>query len=129
MGAGGLAVVAVDQALELLGHHLVPLAQDHVEHRLGAHNLAGGGDQRRIAGVLADPGNLGQHLVQFVLLAGVLQLLEHVGEHAARHLVNQGVGVHAQALGADLAVGNVLFTQLGEIDAHHVQLVQVQPVS
>ena len=123
---GGLAVVAMDQALELLGHHLVPLAQDDIEDRLGADDLAGRGDQRRVTGVLADTRDLSEHLVQLILLAGVLELLEHVGEHAARHLIEQGVGVDAQRLRVDLAVGDVLLAELCEVVAHDIQLVEVE---
>ena len=39
-GSRSLAVVAVDEALELLGDHLVALAQDDVEDSLGADDLA-----------------------------------------------------------------------------------------
>ena len=116
----------MDQALELLGDHLVALAQDDVEDSLGADDLAGGGDQRRIACVLTNAGDLSQHFVQLVFLAGILQLLEHVGEHAARHLIQQGVGVHAQRLGADLAVGDVLLAQLCKVCTHDVQLLEVE---
>ena len=116
----------MDQTLELLGDHLVALAQDHVEHSLRANDLAGGGDQRRIACILTDAGDLGQHFVQLIFLASILQLLEHVGEHAARHLIQQGVGIHAQALGADLTVGNVLLAQLCKVSAHDIQLLQIQ---
>ena len=42
-GSGSLAVITVDQTLELLGDHLVALAQDHVEHSLRTNDLAGGG--------------------------------------------------------------------------------------
>jgi hypothetical protein len=116
----------VDQTLELLGDHLVALAHDDVEHSLRTNDLAGGGDQRRVACILTNAGDLGQHFVQLVFLTGILQLLEHVGEHTARHLIQQGVGVHAQALGADLAVGDVLFAQLSKVSAHDVQLLQIQ---
>ncbi len=90
----------MDKALEFLRHHLVALAQDHVEHSLCAHNLAGGRNKRRIAGIPAHTGNLLQHIVEAVFLAGVLQLLEQVREHAARHLIQQRIGVHAQHLRA-----------------------------
>ena len=49
-GRGGLAVIAVDQALELLGDHLVALTHDDVKDGLGTNDLAGRGDQRRITG-------------------------------------------------------------------------------
>ena len=116
----------MDQALELLGDHLVALAQDDVEHSLRANDLAGGGDQRRIACVLTNAGDLSQHFIQLIFLACILQLLEHVGEHAAGHLIQQGVGIHAQALGADLAVGDVLLAQLCKVSADNVQLLQIQ---
>ena len=87
---------------------------------------SGGGDQRRITCILTDAGDLGQHFVQLIFLACILQLLEHVGEHAAGHLIQQGVGIHAQALGADLAVGDVLLAQLCKVSADNVQLLQIQ---
>ena len=43
-GRGGLAVIAMDQALELLGDHLVTLTHDDVKDSLGANDLAGRGD-------------------------------------------------------------------------------------
>ncbi len=70
--------------------------------------------------------NFLQNVLELVLLTGVLQLLEHVGEHAARHLIQQGVGIDAQALLVDLAVGDVLLAQLVEVSADNVQLVQIQ---
>ena len=70
-GRGGLAVIAVYKALELLGDHLVALAHDNVEHRLGADDLAGGRDERRVAGILAHARDLGQHVVELVLFTGV----------------------------------------------------------
>ena len=125
-GSGSLAVIAMDQALELLGNHLVALAQDDVEDSLRANDLAGGGDQRRITGILTHAGDLSQHIIQLVFLASIFQLLEHVGEHAARHLIQQGVCIHAQRLGADLAVGVVLLAQLCKVRADNIQLLEVE---
>ena len=103
-GSGSLAVVAMDQTLELLGDHLVALAHDDVEHSLSANNLGGRGDQRRVTGILTHAGDFGQNFVQLIFLASVLELLKHVGEHAARNLIQQGVGINAQALRIDLAM-------------------------
>ena len=116
----------MDQALELLGDHLVALAHDDVEHSLSANDLGSRGDQRRVTGILTHAGDFGQNFVQLIFLASVLELLKHVGEHAARNLIQQGVGINAQALRIDLAVGDVLFAQFGEVSTHNVQLVQVK---
>ena len=124
-GSGSLAVVAMDQALELLGDHLVALTHDDVKDSLGANDLAGRGDQRRVTGILTNAGNLLQNILELVFLAGVLQLLQHVGEHATRNLVQQGVGIDAQRLLVDLAIGDVLLTQFVEVSADNIQLVQI----
>ena len=55
-GGRSTAVLAAAVGLDLLAHHLVALAGQHVLHGLRAHHLAGGGDQRRIAQVGADLG-------------------------------------------------------------------------
>ena len=83
---GQCAVLAPQQSLGLLGEGLV-LAHDDVHHRLRAHDLAGGGHQRGIAEVLADAGDLCQHVVVLVLLPGLLQLGDQVGQHPAGDLI------------------------------------------
>jgi len=87
---GGLAVGALDQVDELGGFRgverlAVGLVDDAVD-RLHAHDLAGGGDQGRHAGVEAHARHGAQHLVLQVLQLGLLQLGQHVGVHAARDL-------------------------------------------
>ena len=42
------AVLTGNQALELVGAHLIALTGNDVEHSLGTHDLRGGGNQRRI---------------------------------------------------------------------------------
>ena len=121
-----MAVIAVNKALELLGDHLVALAQQHIEHGLRAHDLAGGGNQRRIAGILAHCGNFLQHIFQLVFLAGFLQLTQQVAEHAAGNLIQQRVGINAQHFGAEQAALQILFTQLCEVLTHNIQLLQIQ---
>ena len=116
----------MDQALEFLRDHLVAFAHDDIEHGLRADDLAGGRDERRIPGVLTHARDLLEHFVKLVFLAGVLELLDHVGQHAARHLIQQRVGVDAQHLRVDLTVGDVLFAQLGKMLAHDVQLAQIK---
>ena len=96
--AGELAVGASEQVLAVVGEVLVA-AHEHVEHGLGAHDLAGGGHQGRVAEVLADHGDLRQHVVVLILGAGLLELAHQVAEHAAGHLVDEGVGVHHHGLG------------------------------
>ena len=122
---GQLAVLAAEQALGFLRDHLVALTHDDVKDSLGANDLAGRGDQRRVTGILTNAGNLLQNILEFVFLAGVLQLLQHVGEHATRNLVQQGVGIDAQRLLVDLAIGDVVLTQFVEVSADNIQLVQI----
>ena len=124
--AGQRAVLAPQQSLGLLGEGLV-LAHDDVHHRLGAYDLAGGGHQRGIAEVLADAGNLRQHVVILVLLPSLLELGDQVGQHAAGNLIEQGVGVHPQ----DLGVQNALVLQTGrhlaEVGRRLAELGLIQP--
>ena len=121
-----MAVIAMNQALEFLGDHLIALAQQHIEHSLCAHDLAGGGDQRRIAGILAHGGNLFQHILQLILFTCLFQLIQQVAQHATGHLVQQRIGIHAQHFGAELAALEVFLTQLGKVLAHNIQLFKVK---
>ena len=72
------AVFTLDKPFEFLCNHLVPLAHDHIEHSLRTHDLGGRRDKRRIAGVLADIRDLAQNVLEFVLLAGLLELRNQV---------------------------------------------------
>ena len=124
--AGQSAVLALQDGPGLLGEGLVPLAHDDVHHGLGTHDLGGGGHQRGIAVVLADPGNLRQHVVILVLLAGLLELADQVGQHAAGHLIEQGVGVHVQHLGVQRTGILQPLGHLPEVDGGVAHLVQIQ---
>ena len=97
-----VAVVAEHEVGELAGQHLVAAHQD-VEDGLGADDLAGRRDQRRIAGVLADSRNLGEHLLDAVAGALLLELALHVGDHAAGNLAVEDLGLDADELGLELA--------------------------
>src|SRR5690606_12613648 len=94
-GARCLAIAALQVQLHLVGDGLVALPGQHVEYRLGADDLRGGGDQRREAEVLAHPRNFLEDLVDPVERALFLQLVGQVGHHAARHLVDLHPGIHA----------------------------------
>ncbi|CAN4041366.1 DUF1835 domain-containing protein, partial [Dysosmobacter welbionis] len=125
--AGQGAVLAPQHGLGFLGEGLVSLPKDHVHHRLGAHDLAGGRHQGRTAEVLSDPGDLRQHVVVLVLLPGLLELGDEVREHAAGHLVEQGIGVHVQHLGVQGAFVLEPLGHLAEVHGGLAHLVQVQP--
>ena len=56
----------------------VAVAGQHVQYRLRTHNLAGRGDQGRIAEVLADTRHFFQHVVILILGIGLLQLGDQV---------------------------------------------------
>ena len=102
-GSGSTAVLAAAVSLDLLADHLVALAGQHVLHSLRANHLAGGGNQRRIAHILADLGSLFQHLVQLVDGVHHLQLGDEVGQHAAGDLVVEALGISGHGDGIQSA--------------------------
>ena len=65
---GGFAVIASHNALEFLGHRLVTLAHDDVEHRLCTNDLGGRRNKRRVSHVRTNSRNLLQHLGKLVRL-------------------------------------------------------------
>ena len=124
--AGQLTVFALQHGAALLGEGFVPLSHDDVHDGLGAYDLAGGRYQRGIAEVLADAGDLRQHVVVFVLLARLLQLGDQIAEHAAGHLIEERVGVHTQHLGIqDTGVLQTL-GHLAEVDSGVGHLAQIK---
>ncbi len=58
------AVLALEHSGRFLGHVLVAFVHEDVDHRLGANDLRGGGDQRDEAEILPHPGNLIEHFVE-----------------------------------------------------------------
>src|SRR3972149_6040080 len=97
-GAGRLAVEPLEVVPGLARYYLVSLAHEHVERRLRAHDLARGGDERRVSHVLPDPGYLVEDLVH--LIEGVLfpQLICEVRYHASGYLDDQRLGVDGRVL-------------------------------
>ena len=130
-GGGSTAVLAAAVGLDLLAHHLVALAGQHILHGLRAHHLAGGGDQRRIAQVGADLGGLGQGIVQLVHGVHHLQLGDQVGQHAAGDLIVQALGVGGHGDGVQGAVGQEVgpdaLEEVGHLHQHLV--VQIHLVA
>ena len=106
-GAGRLAVEAAQVILHLLGHHAPARAREHVEHGLGTHDLAHGGDQRRIAHLGAHARDFAHDLVQAVGCVLDFELRDEVAHHAARNLVRVHLHVgerrHAALVVAALA--------------------------
>ncbi len=92
----GLAELATGKVLDLVGNHLVALAQHDIEGSLSTDNLAGGSDERRIAKVCTDAGHLVEKLLILVFHALFLQLVDHVAEHAARNLEVEDIGVNIE---------------------------------
>ncbi|CQE86137.1 Uncharacterised protein [Salmonella enterica subsp. enterica serovar Typhimurium str. DT104] len=119
-----MAVFAFQNAGRFFGNGLVAFARQHVEHRLGADNLRGGGHQRDKAEVLAHAGDFRQHLVQFVRRVLLLQLAFQVSEHSARHLGHQNAAVVALQLAFK---GVVFFAHLAEVGGDIFQLQDIQP--
>ncbi len=119
-----MAVFAFQNAGRFFGNGFVALAGQHVEHRLGADNLRGGGHQRDKAKVLAHAGDFRQHLVQPVRRVLLLQLAFEVGQHSARHLGHQNAAVVAFQLAFK---GVILFAHLAEVRGDALQLQDIQP--
>ncbi|CQC11326.1 Uncharacterised protein [Salmonella enterica subsp. enterica serovar Typhimurium str. DT104] len=119
-----MAVFAFQNAGRFFGNGLVAFARQHVEHRLGADNLRGGGHQRDKAEVLAHAGDFRQHLVEFVRRVLLLQLAFEVGEHSARYLGHQNAAVVALQLAFK---GVILFAHLAEVRGDIFQLQDIQP--
>ena len=124
---GQLAVFAAEQALGFLRDHLVALTGDDVHNGLRADDLARRGDERRIAEVLADAGHLSQNIVIAILLTCLLELAEHVREHAAGDLIHQGLRIDLQDLRIKEAFLLQLVGDLAEVRGSLVQLGKVQP--
>ncbi len=119
----GVAVFAFQNTGGLLRNGFVAFAAQHVEHRLGADNLRGRGDQRDEAEVLAHAGDFRQYLIQTVGGALLLQLAFKVGEHPARHLGDQDTAVGAFQLAFE---GVVFFAHLAEVRGDALQLVDIE---
>jgi len=93
--AGCLTVTALQIKLHLVGDGLVPLAGQHVEHRLGTDNLRGGRDQRGKAEVGTHTGNLLEDFLNPAQGILLLQLVGQIRHHAAGYLIDLYSGVHA----------------------------------
>ncbi len=119
-----MAVFALQNARRFFGNGFVALAGQDVEHRLGADNLRGRGDQRDKAEVLAHAGDFRQHLIQTVSGVLLLQLAFQVGEHAARHLGHQDTAVVALQLAFE---GVIFLAHLAEVRRDALQLQDIQP--
>ncbi|CAA0223337.1 Uncharacterised protein [Klebsiella oxytoca] len=119
-----MAVFALQNAGSLLRDGSVALAGQHVQHRLGADNLRGGGDQRDEAEVLAHAGDFRQHLIQTVGGVLLLQLALEVGEHPARYLGHEDTAVGALQLAFE---GVVFPAHLAEVRRDALQPEDIQP--
>ena len=125
VGRGRRAPVAAQQiALDLVADGLVALAGEHVGHRLGADELRGRRDQRRIAEVGTHPRDLVEHLAnsrQCVLFA---QLVGEIRHHSAGHLADQ----HADVLAGHLALETgILSAHLAQPVADRLDRLEVEP--
>src|SRR5271157_5879340 len=118
-----LAVVAQHQVGELAGKRLVG-AHEHVEHGLGADDLAGGRHQWRITRGLAYLGHLGKYLLHPVAGPLLFELALHVGDHAAGNLAIEDLGLDPDDLGLESRVPG---TNLGEMILDLEQAVLLQP--
>ena len=119
-----MAVFALQNARRFFSDGFIALAGQHVQHRLGADNLRGGGDQRDEAEVLAHAGDFRQHLIQTVGGVLLLQLALEVGEHPARHLGHEDTAVGALQLAFE---GVVFPAHLAEVRRDAFELQDIQP--
>ena len=77
-GCGRSAVLTCDETCELLRYHLIALAAENVEHRLGTDDLRLRGNERGITRICADARNLAEHLGEQLALTCVLKLRNKV---------------------------------------------------
>jgi hypothetical protein len=121
-GAGSLAVFAERDVLRRLADHF-PAAELDVHHRLRADDLRGGRDQRNPAERLAHDRDLAHDLVELVGHALFGELVAEVREHAAGHLENEDVRVHA-LVGRTGELGKLAINLL-EVEAQLLELVGI----
>ncbi len=67
--------------------------------------------------------------VEQILFARLFELGNQVGKHAAGYLVKQGVGVDAQHLGTEQAVGNIFSRRVAQYSRTTLSLLRSSPVS
>ena len=92
-GKRQFTVFSGKQILRFFCHHLIAFARNHVHHSLRAYDLRRRRNKRRIAAIFTYVGHFGKTFEQFVLFARFLQLIDQIGEHTARHLIDQRVHV------------------------------------
>ena len=118
-----LAVPALEVFLHLVGDGLVALARQHVDHRLGTHNLGGGCDQGRVTEVLAYPWNFLEDVLDTIQRTLFLQLVSQVGHHSARYLGQEHRGINTVIGALELVV---FLAHFPEVACGLVQKLQVQ---
>ena len=107
-GAGAMPYWPSEVVLHFLGDDLVALAHQDVGNGLVADHLGQRRDQRGIAQILADLGDLLERCVELIHGLHIGQVRDHVGEHAAGNLVDERLRVGRHGLGADAAGIDVL---------------------
>ena len=90
--------------LDFSGDRFVTRASQHIQHGLGADNLRSRCHQRREAQVLAYARDFSQHFIHAVQRTLFLELVGQVGNHAARHLIDQYARIDAGEVALELPV-------------------------
>ena len=94
--------------MRLLRNHLIALTHQYVHHSLRTDDLRRRCNKRRLTEILTNTRNLLKNILKLIILAGLMQLRNEVGKHAARYLIQHGSGVDAKNLRAHKAVLDAL---------------------
>lgn len=125
-GCGRLAIEPLDIVLDFFGDQLVALTHEDIHGGLGSDHLGHGGHQGWVAQVRTDVGDFLKNRLIEVGPPLLGKLGEEVGEHAARDLVDQGLGLHLEHLDVEDALVDVLVPDGGEVFGQLLENLQVQ---
>ena len=125
-GSRSSAIFAAAVGLYLGTDVLVALACEHVLNRLRADELAGRGDEGRIAHVLAHARSLDERFLKLVQCVHHLQLAEQVREHAAGDLIGKALSVGGHGDGVECTVGEVIVADGLEEVCHFYEYLLVK---
>jgi len=117
------AIVAPEVILYLFRNDLVASSENDIEGRLSSDDLARGGYQRRVAHLLAYPGDFRENIHVFLFGALLAQLGDEVGEHAARDLEFENIHIDTSHAALETYI---LFPDISEIARNLRQACQVQ---
>ena len=106
-----------------MGDGLIAAIRQDVDDRLGADDLRGRRDQRRISEIFAYPRDLFQHRRHALQCVLLFELIGEIGDHAARDLIDLDARIDAGEVAFELMIA---LAYLIEIHADCLDRFQVQ---